>query len=184
MNGRWKWLLLALALLASLGAAPQPQQDTVTYERYDVYIDIQADGSLLVAEVYQIRFEGKFRTGFAEIPLAHIDEITDVQVWEDDQPYTYRGSGPGTFIIDSDRDAIFVEWEYEPTSGAEVRTFTVRYRAIGALKIYPDQDSISWIAVPADRGGIPVEASHVSVHCHNPCPPPTWNSSPTGQRPT
>ena len=68
MDKRWRWLFITLmfpALLFSLGASPQPQEKSVTYERYDVEIAIQPDGSLLVAETYQIRFEGEFHTGFA-----------------------------------------------------------------------------------------------------------------------
>ena len=104
-----------------------------------------------------------FRTGFAEIPLGHVIDIVDVQVWEGDQAYTQGGYGAETFSIDRERDSIFVEWEYEPTSGVEVRTFTVGYRVMGGLWIYPDRDLVSWTVVPKDRGGIPVETSRVTV---------------------
>ncbi len=101
MNVRWKWLLLTLALLASLGAVSQPQPDFVTYERYDVDIAVQQDGSLLVAETYRIRFVGEFHTGFAEIPLEHIDKVSNIQVWEGSQAYSRGGSGPGTFSVEN-----------------------------------------------------------------------------------
>jgi hypothetical protein len=162
MNKRWHRLALLL-LLVGLGAAPQPQE-SITYERYDVDINIQPDGSLLVVETYQIRFEGEFHTGFAEIFLDYVTDVVDVQVREGEQIYTEVGSGPGTFSVDREWDAIYVEWEYEPTSGTEVRTFTVEYRVLGGLRIYSDGDSLSWTAVPEDRSGIPVEASQVMVH--------------------
>jgi len=80
-------IILALLTLLNLAAAPQlpPRQDkSVTYERYDVDIAFQADGSLLVAETYRLRFEGEFHTGFAEIPLDYVSNIVDVQVREGD----------------------------------------------------------------------------------------------------
>ncbi|MGD2178079.1 MAG: DUF2207 domain-containing protein [Anaerolineae bacterium] len=163
------FLLAALALL-SLGAAPQPQR-SVIYERYDVDIDIQADGSLLVAETYQLRFEGEFRTGFADIPLDYASDIVDVQVREGDQIYDDLGSGPGTFDVSREWDAMRVDWEYEPTTGSEVRTFTVSYRVLGGLWVYPEGDRLSWTAVPDDRSGIPVASSRVTVHLPTPVDP-------------
>ncbi len=160
------FLLTVLALL-SLAAAPQPQR-SVTYERYDVDIDIQADGSLLVAETYRLRFEGEFQTGFAEIPLDYVSDIVDVQVREGDRIYDEGGSGPGTFTLERGYNTIRVEWAYEPTSGSEVRTFTVDYRVLGGLWVYPDGDWLAWKAVPADRSGIPTEAGRVTVHLPRP----------------
>jgi len=162
-------LLIAVAL-TNLAAAPQPQR-SVTYERYDVDIDIQSDGSLQVAETYQLRFDGEFRTGFAEVPLNYVTDIVDLRVREGTTVYEEFGSGPGTFTWQRQSDAIRVEWEYEPTSGIEVRTFTVEYRVQGGLWVYPDRDTLSWIAVPADRSGIPTEASRVTVHLPAPVDP-------------
>ncbi|MBL7065370.1 MAG: hypothetical protein ISS49_14345 [Anaerolineae bacterium] len=83
-------------------------------------IDIQPDGSMVVAETYQIRFEGEFHIGFTEIPFDYVTDVVDVQVRENDRVYSEGGSGPGTFTVDHEWDAIYVEWEYEPTNGAEV----------------------------------------------------------------
>jgi uncharacterized membrane protein YgcG len=170
MQRRLLTFLLAALVLLSLAAAPEPQR-SVTYERYDVDIAIQADGSLLVAETYQLRFEGEFRAGFAEIPLNYVSDIVDVQVREGTQMYSDLGSGPGTFNVSREWDAIRVEWEYKPTSGSEVRTFTVAYRVLGGLWVYPEGDRLSWTAVPDDRSGIPVADSRVTVHLPAPVDP-------------
>ena len=157
----WTILLVALALFSS--AATVEQQRSVTYERYDVRIEVQPDGSLLVAETYRLRFEGEFHTGFAEIPLDNVTDIVDVKVREGDQIYRQDGSGAGSFALERGFDAIRVDWEYEPTSGTETRTFTIDYRVLGGLWVYPDVDWLAWKAVPADRSGIPTEASRVTV---------------------
>ena len=175
--------LLPAFLLLSLAAAPQPQ-NSVTYERYDVDIDIQADGSLHVAETYQIRFEGEFHTGFAEIPLDYVTDVVDVQVRESEQVYTEEGFGPGTFSTEYDGDVLYVEWEYEPTAGTEVRTFTVEYRVLGGLWVYPDGDLLSWTAIPVDRGGIPVKASRVTVRMPAPVEPDDLTASSYGAETT
>ena len=97
--------------------------------------------------------------------------MVDVRVREGAQVYTEGGGGPGTYVLDRDWDVIYVEWVYEPTSGTEVRTFTVEYRVLGGLQVYPDGDLLSWTAVPDDRSGIPVEASRVTVRLSQPVSP-------------
>ena len=162
MQTRLLTIIVTALTLLSLAAAPQPQR-SVAYERYDVDIDVQQDGSLLVAETYRLRFEGEFRTGFAEIPLNNVTDIVEVKVREGTHTYVRGGSGSGTFSLERGYDAIRVDWEYEPTSGTETRTFTVEYRVLGGLWVYPDVDWLAWKAVPADRSGIPTEASRVTV---------------------
>ena len=169
MDRRVLLLVVAALALLSLAAAPEPQR-SVTYERYDVEIEIQRDGSLLVTETYRLRFQGEFHTGFAEIPLDNVIDVVDVVVREGDRAYVEGGSGAGTFSLERGFDAIRVDWEYEPTSGAETRTFVVEYRVLGGLWIYPDTDWLAWKAVPADRSGIPTEASRVTVHLPGPTP--------------
>ncbi len=176
MHKRFLSLLLAALTLLSLAAAPQQplqQERSATYERYDVEIAIQADGTLLVTETYQLRFQGQFTTGFAEIPLDNVSDIVDVQVREGDRVYSEGGSGPGTFTTERRLDAIRVDWEYEPTAsnGATVRTFTVAYRVLGGLGVYPEVDWLAWKAVPADRSGIPTEAGRVTVRLPAPVDP-------------
>jgi len=179
MQRRLLTILLAVLALLGTAAAPEPQR-SVTYERYDVDIDIQRDGSLLVAETYQLRFQGEFQTGFAEIPLDNVSDIVDVGVREGDRAYVEEGSGPGTFSLERSYDAIRVDWEYEPTSGSETRTFVVEYRVLGGLWVYPDVDWLTWKAVPADRSGIATEASRVTVHLPAPVDPErliTWSKT-------
>lgn len=163
MNRRLLIFLTMVLALLTVSAVPQ-QQRSVSYQRYDVDIRLQSDGSLLVEETYQMRFEGEFRTGFAEIPLDYVTDIVDIQVREGDQVFQEFGSGPGTFTLQRQFDAILVEWEYEPTSGTEVRTFTVEYRVLGGLWVYPEWQTLYWEAVPADRSGIPTEASRFTLH--------------------
>jgi hypothetical protein len=80
-----------------------------------------------------------------------------------DPTYTERGSGPGTFKLSREPDAIRVEWEFEPSGAVEVCAFTVEYGALGALWVYPDGDRLSSIAVLKDRSGVLVETSGVTV---------------------
>lgn len=188
----WSGVLFAvLAAMVLAGAAPVVAQDAppVTYQRYDVDFDVRPDGSFVVRETQQIRFDGEFSQAFAEIPLAYTTRIDGVSVTERgaiDLPYTAGGQGPGTFSTEYDGDSLYVDWTFTPTRPGEVRTFVVEYTVTGGLWIYPDGDPstgsgqalLEWRAVPADRSGAPVEASRVTVTL--PPDPATGQPVPSG----
>lgn len=157
-------LVLLLISAGTLGIAPVQEAPPITYLRYDVVIDVQQDGSFLVREIQQIRFGDVFRTAFAEIPTQYTQSIQDVRVYEDQVPYAERaGEEAGTYSLSREGDSLFIDWRYEPTEAGDVRTFTIEYRVLGGLWIYPDGDLLEWRAVPADRSGIPVQESQVTV---------------------
>ncbi len=156
--------LVLLTLLVLTGVAARPAQVTdITYERYDVDITLNPEGTFTVRERQQIRFDGEYHNGFAEIPTAYTTGLEDLQLLEEDQPYVRDGSGPGSFTVSREGDSLYVEWEFTPTRPGDVRTFVIQYDVKGGLWVYPDQTVLEWRAVPADRSGIPVEASQVKV---------------------
>src|SRR5262245_55221106 len=96
-----KWLCLALLILAGLASyTPALAQDkTLYWQRYDVNIEVQSNGDMLVEEIQQIAFtSGTFTFGFATIPLDYVEKITDVSVSEvtpeGERSYTPNSSGP------------------------------------------------------------------------------------------
>lgn len=162
-------LLLSPWLIA---AAPAQEPPAVTYQRYDVAIELQPDGSFWVHEVQEVRFDGVFRTAFAEIPTEITESIHNVEVYEvvgtAHIPYQQSTAPvsedqPGRFSTTREEDSLYVDWAYEPTVPGDVRTFVVAYQVFGALWIYPDGHTLEWRAVPADRSGVPVQASRVTV---------------------
>lgn len=147
-------------------AAPARAQDAppIVYERYDVDITVRTDGSFLVREVQQIRFDGTYRTAFAEIPLDYVGELRGVQVSDESGVYEQAVSeSPGTFSIEQDGQTLFVDWRYPPTEPGDVRTFILEYEVHNGLWVYENEQNLEWRAVPADRSGFPVEASRVTV---------------------
>lgn len=161
-------LIVAAVAIGLAGASPGWAQDAspIVYERYDVDFEVRPDGSFVVRETQQIRFDGEFSLAFAEIPLAYTTRIDGVSVTERDgidRPYTAGGEGPGAFSTEYDGDSLYVDWTFSPTQPGDVRTFVIEYTVIGGLWIYPDGDLLEWRAIPADRSGVPVEASRVTV---------------------
>lgn len=131
--------------------------------RYDAEIRLNPSGTFTVREIQQVRFEARFHTAFAEIPRRYTADIDNIQVWEGETALTRNGSGPGSFTVEEGGENIVVDWEYAYTEPGEVRTFILEYEVAGGLWVYADGDILEWRTVPADRSGIPVAASRVTV---------------------
>ncbi len=147
-------------------ATAAARQEAVLYLRYDVQIAVQEDGTFHVREEQEILFNESFRTAFAEIPLDYVGEIRNIQL--SSAGITYRQvsgnpSIPGNYSVTYERDAVYVEWMYEETSPGESRMFILEYDVAGGLWVYEDGDILEWRAVPADRSGVPVLSSTVTV---------------------
>lgn len=143
-------LLLWLALLVALmvPASARAQEPAVRYERYDVTIEVAADGTIVVRERQQVRFDGEFRRAFAEIPLAYTESPDALSVGEPERPYREAPfESPGRYQVARDGDNLLVEWFFEPTEPGEVRTFELAYRVAGGLWLYPDQTVLERRAV-------------------------------------
>ncbi|MCB8974141.1 MAG: DUF2207 domain-containing protein [Ardenticatenaceae bacterium] len=165
-----KRLLVFLALFGWLTCfvGPAAAQTAVQYERYDVNITVLADGRFTVQEIQQIHFEDEFTQGFAEIPLAYTNGIENVKVTGgptlETQTLYLPGSGAAqTFTQSREGDSLFVDWQYAPTSPGDTMVFVLEYTVQGGLWVYPEAKRLEWRAVPADRSGIPVPHSQVTV---------------------
>src|SRR5215212_6108337 len=165
-------LALALTLLALLTAPTVLAQSTnrsVTWERYDVDITLLQGGAFDIVETQQIYFAGTYRRGFREIPLARVTGISDISVEEDGRPYVRGSSQDYGYTIGRDNDRLRLDWSFPPTTSA-ARTFVIRYRAEGALRVFDQADQVFWQAIYSDRSGF-VRDGVVSIHLPAPATP-------------
>jgi Predicted membrane protein (DUF2207) len=165
-------VLLLLAVLTIVAAAASwpllaTAQTTRSFvwDRVDVTVTLQADGTLHVTERDLARFSGgPFRRGFRDIPLARIERIDNVRVARVVQlrtgtgpvplryvaPDAFSMDVPNTFTVRRMGTTVRIEWSFPATTSAS-RTFQINYVAHGALRVYPDHDppyqQISWAGV-------------------------------------
>ena len=133
-------LLVILTLMA--GALVLPFAGEVSaqtgrdarWQRYDVNLDLRADGSLHVVETQTVALRGRFRAGFAVIPLTYLERIGNIAVTVEDDGQTttlsYRSpeeyaEEPGTFTIRQQGGTLEIDYSFEPTSGSETRLITL-----------------------------------------------------------
>jgi uncharacterized membrane protein YgcG len=156
------WLALLVTLLLAAFASPAYAQKSFVWERYDVDIIVQPDGSLQVTEHQTLAFRGgDFSFGFATIPLRKLDNITNIAVREGDIVYTQaRSEAPHTFTVIRRSNEIEIRWYFPPTQG--VRQYTFSYMVEGAVGLFGDRGELFWMAIPADVPGN-ILASQVTV---------------------
>ncbi|MFN0072473.1 MAG: DUF2207 family protein [Chloroflexota bacterium] len=158
-------VLFALAMLGSAIAQPtlaQSDDRSVIWERFDVDLTLLTGGDFQIVETQRIYFSGTYRRGFREIPLARVTSISDVSVEENGQVYAPNSTRDRGFTVTRTGDVLRIDWTFPPVTNA-ARTFVIRYRANGALRVYDGGDQIWWQALYADRPG-PVREGAVTVH--------------------
>jgi hypothetical protein len=174
--------LIMLPVLAGFAVPAAAQSSSgVTWERYDVTLDVQSDGTIHVTEYQEITFDGRFRAGTAAIPLNRVEDIDNVQVsvangpGEELVPFEYLRQSrydedTGTFSYWTESGELVIDYSFDPTSssGTSTRVILVEYDAIGALRVYDDLDppnqQVWWYAITSFVTGIgPVRESTVTI---------------------
>ncbi|MGD9814732.1 MAG: DUF2207 domain-containing protein [Hyphomonadaceae bacterium] len=137
------FLLAALALLI---AAPAQAREEI--RRFDVLIDVQRDGDVIVTETIQVNVEGmEIRRGiFRDLPRYYdlngerLLYDYDIQSIERDgrrEPYDTEAEGNAFRIVIGDEDVLLEH-------GAH--TYVIRYRAKNQVRYFDDYDEIYWNA--------------------------------------
>ncbi|OUC06586.1 hypothetical protein RY27_20105, partial [Litorilinea aerophila] len=158
-------LLLAFCLLLTGASTAYAQDKSFVFERFDVDIVVNADGTFDVVEHQGIRFtSGTFTFGYREIPIRYFSYIDNWRL-TDESGHTYtldRGSQqPYTFSLEESASRYVIRWYFPPMANAS-ETYTLRYRVHGGLRYYDEGDQIWWKAIYGERSA-PVLAGRVRV---------------------
>ena len=171
-------LLLTLAMLWASVYAPAAlaQDKSVVWERFDVDIEVNTDGTFDVRENQDIRFtSGDFTFGTRYIPkrnFSYIDNwaITDSQgnVYEQ----TRGGEAPYTFSVQDSGGQYDIRWNF-PRISNDSETYTLSYTVHDGLRFYEGGDQVWWKAIYGDRS-FPVLAGTVRVIVPNAASVQEW----------
>jgi len=150
-------LLIALSLMA-FSPAFQGDKDYLA-ERYDVLVEVQPGGDLLVTETVVFRFTGgPFTFVFREIDPVETDGIEVLSASLDGRPLP-QGTEAGQVEIEPG-DRINVTWHFGPVSDA-AHTFELAYRVRGAIR-QGQADTLIWRAVPEEHE-YPIQSSTITL---------------------
>src|SRR5208282_3607071 len=138
---RIRRLFAGFALLLAMLLAAQPAgARTLTFERWDDDLAVNADGSLEVTETLVVRFTGAWNGIYRTIPLEY----------HTDQGFDYRLFVSVEGVTDGDYAALRYEQShpqgqlnlkiYVPGAVDTTRTVIVKYRVANALRFFQDHD--------------------------------------------
>ncbi|HEX7594657.1 MAG TPA: WD40 repeat domain-containing protein, partial [Anaerolineae bacterium] len=153
----------ALSPSSPLAVSSAANTQIITYRR-DVDISILPNGDMNIQEIAEVKLAGGPFTSLSRVyDTTRLKQTMDnFQVSEGDrlyattdQPYNYAvtRSGGGNYVV---------KWNF-PALTDQVRTFTVRYTAHGALRSYRDTATLDWQAVEQSHGNT-VLAATATVH--------------------
>lgn len=143
---------------APLGA--RASTSNVAATRYDVVIDVAADGSLDIVERITLTVGAKPITWFErDVPDRRTDGLTDIVALMDGRDVPVVDSGRGVRV--RQRRGIEARWEFDPIANTS-RTFELRYRAAHALGRDADGPRLLWTALPA-KHDYPITAGTVTL---------------------
>lgn len=142
----WIWLGL---LACGLGTVHSDQASSAAYQWRTLNIDIEVEpsGDLLITETQSYDVRSHVATRWQRtIPLAEVDRIADVEVFENEQALAVNTG--------SKDEQFHIRWHAPHQSThqrAEPRTFVVRYRVQGGIRVHPGGDHIAWTALFGER---------------------------------
>ena len=165
---RRSMFLMMVILLLGFSSSVSAQSRSVFWERWDVEITNinTTNNSFQVSEIYTIRFTGSFRFGTAVIPLDNLEQIRDVQVFENGQALQMGNCSAeraGTYCTQDTVDGLSITYYFTTPANNTTRNFTLQYVVDGALRIYEGGDQLWWIAIPEDKYGFSVGESTIRV---------------------
>jgi len=149
MKLRYRIAFGVVTLVCLLSAGPALAAKHYTAEVFDVVLDVQPDGALVVTETVRFRFEGgPFTYAFRDLAYTELDEI-DRLLASMDGAILPQGTGPGQVEVVASRP-LKVTWHFAPTSDS-VHEFVLTYRVQGAIRKEAAADALIWRAIPEEH---------------------------------
>ena len=137
--------VLIVLLTTLIIVSPAAAAKSYYAERFEVWVDLQENGSAIVTETVEFRFVGgDFTFAFREISTAETDGVTFLDASMDGAPMS-QGTQAGQVEVTAG-NPLKVTWHFSPTSDA-AHVFTVRYQADGLIR-KGDADTLIWRAIP------------------------------------
>lgn len=147
---RWRLVAAVVVTLAPSLLGILVEAKSYKAERFDVTVDIVADGSLVVTEEVTFRFSGgPFTRVYREIPWRRTDGITIVATLVDGQPTGAQATGTSVNMVRRE-NRLRVTWHIPPASDT-ARRFTLTYKVAGVVERGPQHDVLAWTVLPRDH---------------------------------
>jgi uncharacterized membrane protein YgcG len=146
---RQKWILI-LFLIPSLLFSIAAVQNGKDYSARSYITDVMVEpgGDLLITETVTFEFSGgPFTFVYRDIPTAYTNGINIIGASMDGRVIS-EGAGAGQYEIQPG-STIRVTWHFDETFD-QVRTYSLQYRVLGAVRQQPNADTLEWNLLPTE----------------------------------
>ena len=155
-------ILLVVALAGAVAAAYPASARQLTIQDFDVQVNVHPDSTVDVTETLSISFQGLWHGIYRTIPVEYrgslglnytlfleMEGVTD----QDGNSLKYQVSKHGQYK----QLKIFV-----PDAEDTTRTIVIRYKALDALRFFPDHDELFW-NVTGNETDAPIENASARI---------------------
>jgi uncharacterized membrane protein YgcG len=148
--------------LATLAAQPLLAQRTLTIERFDASIRVDADGSIQVTEEITARFSGSWNGIYRSIPFKY--RTPQGLNWTLGLHFEGATDDAGRGLrVETSRERHYAKYKiWVPGAQDATRTVVLRYRATNGLRFFDEHDELYW-NVTGDEWDVPIEAATAVV---------------------
>lgn len=151
----WRVCTGFLACMLCLGFGTTQAATPFFWDFINVDVTVETNGDLLVQETQKYVFTSHYNTErYRYIPLKGIGNITDVAVYENNEPLSVE-----TGVRNNN---YWIRWQHALTP-PEAHTFTVQYRVIGGIQVNGNRSQLYWNALFPERSA-PINRGKVTVH--------------------
>ena len=150
-------LLAALGFALATGSAAQAKDWRI--ESMDVQLNVQQNGDVLVDETVTFAFSGSFSRVGRSIPTGNLDGLTDISVSQNGVPLS-QGQAPGQWDTSMEGSNRIIQLFFSVTDNTA--TWTIHYRAQGAIQFFDQGDELRWYVFDADTP-VPIDKVTATV---------------------
>lgn len=154
-TGVWRLCIAVFTCLLCLFIGVAQASSPFFWDSIDVDITLETDGDLLITETQKYVFtQNHTNERYRYIPLNGIDTITDVAVYENNEPLPVE---TGTR-----NNNYWIQWQH-PLTPPATHTFRIQYRVVGAIQAKGNRSQIYWNALFPERSAA-INRGQVTVH--------------------
>jgi uncharacterized membrane protein len=131
---------VAILCVITISTNPLFAEKKWAIKNVEITAQVDSAGYMVIEEKRTYQFWGKFSYAFYDLSLAGLLDIDQIQLLEDGEPYQLSENKlPGTLLVKQDDERTSLRWQFRENSGrADIRTFTLRYRVLGAVRVHHD----------------------------------------------
>ncbi len=141
-----KTIFIACLMVLMFSGSPVHANRSLEIQQVNIQAEIFSDGTMAVQETRTIRFNGQYNGFFQNLRMDPGVKITDVQVFEEDTPFTYNpGSDygpPGTYLVRPEDNNLHVDWSIDAYN--ETRTYLLSYVVHNQVMLHDDVAEINY----------------------------------------